>query len=185
MHLRVLERVADGMTELVENLLDVTRFERGIIPLHRRTIVLQDLLMDVVSVQYPEAERKGLNLHTDIIDDPIHVSVDPQRLSQVFTNLMTNAINYTSEGGTIIIKLDRSGDRAVFQISDTGIGIAPEMLEHVFDPFFRANEGSATGTGLGLTIAKEIVDLHSGDLRVDSEVGRGSTFTVKLGIVTE
>ena len=185
MHLRVLERVADGMTELVESLLDVSRFERGIIPLHRKTIMLQDLLMDVVSIQQPEAERKGLKLSIDIIDDPLRVSVDPQRLSQVFTNLITNAINYTPEGGDIVVSLAQEADHALFQIRDTGIGIAPEMIEHVFSPFFRANEGSATGTGLGLTIAKEIVDLHGGELNVSSEVGRGSTFTVKLGLVPE
>jgi PAS domain S-box-containing protein len=187
LHLDVMERVADSMTDLIENLLDISRFERGVIPLYPRTVLLQDLVGGVAGIQQPEAERKGVVLTCVMPDSPLQVSGDPQRLGQVITNLVTNAINYTPEGGTIRIELDRAEEegrpRAVIRVRDTGIGISPEALKHVFEPFFRASDVTASGTGLGLTIAREIVHMHRGDMEVESEVGRGSVFTVKLDLV--
>jgi signal transduction histidine kinase len=111
--------------------------------------------------------------------------VDPQRMIQVITNLVGNAINYTSEGGQITVELETEGRRAVLRVRDTGIGIAPAMVEHIFEPFFRAEERAAIGTGLGLTITREIVLLHGGEIDVESEVGQGSTFTVKIDLLAE
>ncbi|NLX09904.1 MAG: GAF domain-containing protein [Chloroflexi bacterium] len=186
LHLDVLRRVTATMTELVENLLDVSRFERGVISLYRQPLELQTLLTEVVSIQQPEAERKQIALVTDLPDEPIRASVDFQRLSQVFTNLITNAINYTPEGGRITVELDQEigpdRTRAIIRIRDTGPGISPDQLAHVFEPFFRANDGTISGAGLGLTIAREIVHLHDGELRVESELGRGSTFAVLLDL---
>ena len=104
----------------------------------------------------------------------------------MITNLVTNAINYTPENGQITVELDQTeegGARcAVIRVRDTGIGIASELIRHVFEPFFRANEGTASGTGLGLTIAREIAHLHNGEITVESELGRGSVFTVTLDL---
>jgi signal transduction histidine kinase len=116
---------------------------------------------------------------------PLLAYVDPQRMAQVITNLVGNAINYTSEGGQIAVELETEGRRAVLRVRDTGIGIAPEMVEHIFEPFFRAEERVAIGTGLGLTIAREIVLLHGGEIDVESEVGQGSTFIVKIDLLAE
>ncbi len=106
---------------------------------------------------------------------------------QVILNLTVNAINYTPSGGCVTIQLltERDGycSYGVVRVCDTGIGIAPEHLQRVFEPFFRANEGASRGTGLGLSIAKEIVDLHGGLLTVESEPGKGSTFSVRLPLV--
>ena len=188
-HLQILERVANNMSDLVENLLDVSRFERGVIVLHPRAIVLQTLVDDVVSVQQAEADRKGIELSTNLDPASLHVKVDPQLMMQVITNLISNAINYTPSGGQVVVDLlpdsDPDQPRAVIRVRDSGIGISAEMMAQVFEPFFRANEEVSTGTGLGLTIAREIVRLHDGDIRIESEIGAGSTFTVTLDLVEE
>jgi two-component system phosphate regulon sensor histidine kinase PhoR len=189
LHLRILNQVANNMAELVENLLDVSRFERGIIPLHRRETTLQTLIENVVNIQQPEAERKTITLNATLPAEPIRAYVDPQRIAQVVTNLVSNAINYTPEGGRITVELEPdadSPDRAVqMRVRDSGIGISQEMIAQVFDPFFRASEETAKGTGLGLTIAREIVSLHGGEIRVESELGKGSTFIVKLDLMAD
>ncbi len=185
-HLQILDRVANNMSDLVENLLDVSRFERGVIELRPRAIVLQDLVDDVVSVQKAEADRKGIELSARLDPTPLRVSVDPQRMMQVITNLINNAINYTPAGGEVVVELlpdpDPDRQRAVMHVRDSGIGISAEMMAQVFEPFFRANEEVSTGTGLGLTIAREIVRMHDGDIHVESAVGVGSTFTVTLDL---
>jgi len=181
-HLAILERVTNNMTELIENLLDVSRFERGIIPLRRQRVVLQDLIRDVVSIQQAEAEHKDVALVAHLPAAPLAASIDPQRIAQVITNLIVNAINYTPPDGQVTIDMARDGDRAVIRVRDTGIGIEADTLEHVFEPFFRANQVAAGGTGLGLTIAREIVTLHGGEIAATSEAGQGSTFTVKLDL---
>ncbi len=184
-HLQILERVTNNMSELVENLLDVSRFERGVIALHPRVIVLQTLVDDVVSIQKAEAERKGITLSAHLNPAPLYVSVDPQRMMQVITNLVNNAINYTPSGRQVVVDLaaDPEGRHAVMRVRDSGIGISADMVGQVFEPFFRANEEVSTGTGLGLTIAREIVRLHAGQIDIESEVGVGSTFTVTLDLV--
>ncbi len=182
-YIEILNQVSDSMAELVENLLDVSRFERGKIPLHRRETDLQELVNRVVRVQQAEAERKGITLIARLIPTPLLAYVDPQRMAQVITNLVGNAINYTPEDGQITVELETEGKQAVLRIRDTGIGIAPEMVDHIFEPFFRADEKAAIGTGLGLTIAREIIYLHGGEISVQSEVGQGSTFTVRLDLL--
>jgi PAS domain S-box-containing protein len=184
-HMQILDQVAETMAELVENLLDVSRFERGVIALNPKETVLQGLVEQVVRVQQAEAERKHLAFEAHWPPDPLRALVDPQRLTQVITNLVTNAINYTPEGGQIIISLEAEGGQAVLRVRDTGIGIAPQMLTQVFEPFVRANEKVRGGTGLGLTIARDIVTLHGGTISVESEPGKGSTFTVRLNLLSE
>lgn len=195
-HLRVMEDVTDRMKRLVEDLLDMTRFERGGINISRRITRLQDLLYDSVMVQQPEAERKGLMLRHEITAVPIHLDVDPERLVQVITNLLTNAINYTPAGGTITVRAiaqpmspggagsRRSPAMALVQVEDDGVGIAPEHLANIFQPFYRVMT-QVRGTGLGLSIAREIIELHDGQLGVESEVGRGSRFTIALPIAAQ
>ena len=175
------------MAELVENLLDVSRFERGVIPLHRRDTVLQDMIQQVVTIQRAEAERKQITLEARLHPAKLWAYVDPQRMTQVITNLVSNAINYTPEGGQITVELEPEpdGSQAILRIRDTGIGIAEDMLPHVFEPFFRAEEKVAGGTGLGLTIAREIVQLHGGQISVESQRGIGSVFIVHIDLMPE
>ena len=134
----------------------------------------------------PLALEKEIRLECDAYHTPLWAEADGSRLKQALTNLVMNAINYTSQGGCITVRLypqpsaELTSKHALISVRDTGVGIPPEMLSRVFDPFVRVNEGSSRGTGLGLTISKEVVDLHGGELKVESEVGVGSVFTMKL-----
>jgi PAS domain S-box-containing protein len=178
-HLRVLEDVTDRMQRLVEDLLDISRFERGIIHLKQRMLALQDIVDKSVSIQEPEAERNGLRLTAAMHRDPLYVYVDPERIIQVITNLLTNAINYTPPGGRITVHVSAASEDevsyALVEVIDTGIGISKEHLPHIFQAFYRVIS-QVEGTGLGLNISKEIVELHGGKIGVESEVERGSRF---------
>jgi PAS domain S-box-containing protein len=185
-HQVVLERVCAQMTGLVEDLLDISRFERGILPIDLRQVAVQDIISDVIVIQQPEAQRKHITLTAELPNQPLYINADPARLTQVVVNLTINAINYTPENGIVQIGLstdesDSTGFIAI-RVCDSGVGIAPEHLEKIFEPFFRATEGSARGTGLGLSIARSIVELHSGSLTVESQPEQGSIFTVRLPI---
>jgi PAS domain S-box-containing protein len=185
-HQVVLERVCTQMTGLVEDLLDISRFERGILPIDLRRIVVQDMISEVVVIQQPEAQRKHVKLTAELPEQPLYIEADPARLTQVVVNLTINAINYTHENGMVHIDLVtedvENTEFIAIRVCDSGVGIAPEHLEKIFEPFFRATEGSARGTGLGLSIARSIVELHSGSLTVESKLDQGSVFTVRLPI---
>ncbi|MEP7293791.1 MAG: ATP-binding protein, partial [Chloroflexota bacterium] len=136
-HMQVLEYVTDRMKRLVEDLLDISRFERGVINLNYKIVVLQDSIRQLVSIQLPEAERKLLSLTCDLPDAPVRVNADSERLAQVITNLLSNAINYTPSGGRIVVRLKQVGDQALVEVEDTGIGISEDHLPHIFQPFYR------------------------------------------------
>lgn len=185
-HLRVLEYVMRRMEALVDDLLDLSRFERGTIQLEREDIVLQDLIEHVVLVQRPHAEAKNIQLSAQLPASPLISRADANRLVQVLTNLLTNAINYTREQGKIEVSLaseiEHGRPYAVIRVSDTGAGIPPDQLNQIFEPFFRATHAGSKGTGLGLTISKEIIEQHGGTITVDSHFGEGSTFTIRLAL---
>ncbi len=188
-HMRVLETVTDRMKRLVEDLLDISRFERGIIKLEFKDVILQDLLRNVVQIQQPEAERKQLALAMKFEEAPIHVHADPERLAQVITNLIINAINYTPDGnGQIEVRLskvcDVTGNLALVEVEDCGVGIAEEHLPHIFQPFYRV-VSQVEGAGLGLSITREIVELHGGEIEVTSRLGVGSTFRFWLPLLDQ
>jgi two-component system sensor histidine kinase VicK len=127
------------------------------------------------------ADQKSIRLIRQLPDTPIHASVDPERFRQVIDNLVINAINYTPDGGQVDVCLcmDDHG-AATIRVQDTGIGIPQEALPRLFEPFYRVTESKVKGTGLGLTISKEIVEMHGGKITVESKVGVGSRFTVTL-----
>lgn len=182
-HLRVIEEVSGKMQRLVDDLLAISRFQRGVIQLDLIPLTLQTLIEDITSLQQPEAERKGQTLTYICPPTPIIVQADPERLNQVVTNLVTNAINYTPQGGTIEVRTE-TGERdgvthGLIVVADSGIGIAPEHVSYIFQPFYRV-ASSVPGTGLGLSIASQIVELHGGALEVESEIGKGSQFRVWL-----
>ena len=182
-HLNILDMVTERMRQLVEDLLDISRLEHGLIPLRRDTLALQDVIDEVVRVQSAEATQKGLELQVAQPLQPIYVLADRHRLIQVVTNLLTNALNYTPAGGLVRLKLEQTEESAVIQIEDSGIGIAPENLPYIFQPFFRV-VSEVTGTGLGLSIAKEIIEMHGGSISVRSQLEHGSTFQITLPLLT-
>lgn len=178
-HVQILEEVTERMRHLVENLLDISRLEHGLIPLKRQEISLQDVVRAVVTHQQPEAERKGLRLFCEVPDAPVYVWADRERMIQVVTNLVTNGINYTPPSGQVSVRLRSTPGHAQIDVEDTGIGIGADNLPHIFQPFFRV-VSDVEGSGLGLSIAREIVTLHGGSLNAQSALKRGSLFTVTL-----
>ena len=173
------------MRRLVEDLLDLTRMERGITRLQRRVVDVVGLAGHIYRLELPEADRKGLRFTSSLPDEPIYADVDPERSTQVITNLITNALNYTPTGGTIqlIVRVPANGGGVLVQVMDSGVGIAPENLPYIFQPFYRV-ASAVEGAGLGLSIAREIVELHGGEIQVQSQAGVGSTFTVRLPVVS-
>lgn len=185
-HLRVLEHVTDRMKWLVDDLLNYSRLERGAVRLDFQPVLLQEMLTDIVAVQLPEAERKEQQLTCEVPETPVYVRADPQRLAQVITNLVSNAINYTPAHGMIIVRLvsivQRAGEYARVEVEDNGIGIAPEHLTQIFEPFYRV-VSQVEGTGLGLSIARSIIEAHGGVITVTSVLGVGSTFRFRLPMI--
>ncbi len=184
-HLQILEQVTDHIKDLTEHLLDLSRLERGMLRLHREMFELDQFVAKVVEVQMPEAEKHNLHLAFQLPSHPLMVHADQGRINQVVTNLITNAINHTPAGGNIRVTLERGYDDqrswAVLQVCDTGVGIKPEHLPHIFQPFYQANQDTSNiGMGLGLSISKEIVELHGGSISVDSIEGKGTCFSVRL-----
>jgi PAS domain S-box-containing protein len=187
-HVQVLENVSTRMRNLVEDLLEYSRFERGVIPLKPRVLDLCLIVTDVIQIQEEEAAKKQVRIAHPAHPESVRVMADPERITQVFTNLITNAINYTPESGLVEvdIKIEKKAEFknpvVAVSVRDTGIGIAPELLPHIFEPFYRGSEHTK-GTGLGLSITREIVRMHGGSISVESIQGAGSTFTVRLTLV--
>jgi two-component system, OmpR family, phosphate regulon sensor histidine kinase PhoR len=129
------------------------------------------------------AAEKGLDLSLSLPAEQLVVEVDAERIAQVVTNLVANAVKFTEPGGEVGVDLRREGDRAVLAVADTGIGIPAEDSDRLFQRFFRARnatDAAIPGTGLGLAICKGIVDAHGGEIAVESETGRGTTLRVSL-----
>lgn len=184
-HLRLLEESIARLGRLAEHLLDLSRYENGVMPLRLTEVLLQDLVQGVVDLQQVEAQQKGITLRTDFPAAPIVLLMDESRILQVVVNLIVNALKYTETGGDVFVELftceGQYAEEAVLSVQDTGPGIAPEHLPHIFEPFYRVTK-DGRGTGLGLSIAHEIVKQHHGFMTVESTFGQGSRFMVHLPI---
>ncbi|HYT88851.1 MAG TPA: heavy metal sensor histidine kinase [Gemmataceae bacterium] len=170
------------LTRLTEQLLTLSREDAGIGRPGPAPVDLAALLHGVTETMRPVAEAKGVRLQVDIAG-PLWVQGDGIRLPQVFFNLLDNALKYTLEGGSVQVRGEARGAAVVATVRDTGEGIAPEHLPHVFDRFYRVDKARSReqgGTGLGLSIAKSIVAAHGGQIELDSARGRGTTCTVTL-----
>lgn len=173
------------MTELVESLLTLARADEGRAPLAVEEADLRDILGDVVETAGMLGEGVGITVTSRMPDHPVRLAVDRQRIRELLLNLITNAIKYTPQGGAIDLSLAEQEDAVSLTVRDTGIGIAPGDLPHVFERFWRADParsrtGERPGTGLGLAITKWIAEAHGGSITVKSRPGRGTTFTVRL-----
>jgi PAS domain S-box-containing protein len=184
-HLQLLRDTSNRMERLVTDLLNQNRFERGVIEIHPAPVELQPLLGKIQELLAPEAELKQITLQTDLPPEPLVVMGDADRLHQVVTNLAVNAIAYSPERSTVTLHLCHADDgQALIQVEDTGTGIAPEHLPHLFEPFYRIRK-IGQGMGLGLSITREIVELHGGTISADSEIGRGTCFNVRLPVAPQ
>ena len=171
------------MTEMVDDLLTLARADEGRAPLALEETDLRELVADVSETAGMLGEDGKLTVTTQIPDEPVRLPVDRHRIRELLLNLVTNAIKYTPPGGTVGLTLGAGADHATLVVSDSGIGIAPGDLPHIFDRFWRADParsrtGDRPGMGLGLAITKWIAEAHGGSITVQSRPGRGSVFTV-------
>ncbi|MEO7093186.1 MAG: response regulator [Polyangiales bacterium] len=179
--LAMVERAAKRMSKLIEELLDVARIEAGGLLLQLDATRASLLLDEALSMVEPIAASVGIAVELAIVEDfPVHCAA--ARVVQVLVNLASNAINVSGRGTVVKLAAERRGDRACFAVIDEGPGIAPENLTRVFEHGWRSNGGRRQGAGLGLTIAKGIVEAHAGTLTVESTVGVGTTFRVEIPV---
>jgi PAS domain S-box-containing protein len=176
----VIRRSAEQMARLIQDLVEVISLESGPLPLERSPLDVAGVLDGVTSTFLPIAERKRVHLVAEAASGLPPVLADRGRLLQVFSNLVGNAVRFTPEGSVVALKAEREGPQVRFSVADTGPGIAPEHLPHLFDRFWQAKRGAGKGLGLGLAIAKGIVEAHGGRIWVESRVGAGSTFLFTL-----
>ena len=179
----------ESLIRLVDDLLDVTRVTQGKIELRKEMADLNAIVLRALESSRHFIEEGGHRLEVDLTPEPLSVEADPLRLVQILTNLLNNAAKYTPSGGRIEISLRRvqdRPDRAAIRVSDSGIGIGPEVLTRMFDLFEQGESGTTRsgGLGIGLTLARRLAELHGGTLEASSEgVGRGSSFTVELPLL--
>jgi signal transduction histidine kinase len=184
----MLHKIKDNgerLLELVNNLLDMSRLEEGKIRITPRVMDVATIVDRAVAVIEPMAENKHISITTDVPDALPDIYGDPRRVDQILVNLLSNAVKYTPDTGSVAVAARRDGltDMVRISVTDTGIGIPADQLSHVFDRFVRAERDGVmdtVGTGLGLSIAKGLVEAHSGEIRVESEEGHGSTFAFTL-----
>ena len=184
----VMSRQLGQLTHMVDDLLDVSRVSRGLIELRREPLLLAEVLDVAVEAVRPALESRRHRLQKRGMDAPLYVNGDRVRLTQVFANLLQNAVKYTDPGGTVSLMVTPDGARVSVVVRDTGVGIPPEMLPRVFELFTQvpvALDRSQGGLGIGLTLVKTLVELHGGHVSAHSVgLGQGSTFTVSLPLVT-
>jgi PAS domain S-box-containing protein len=172
-----------GLLDLIKDLLDLSKIEAGKMVQYMEPLSLQEVIQRVVDMMRAEAEGKKIDLQFSGPNQISLINADRNSMDGIFTNLISNAIKYTPEGGKVWVTLSEEGGFVKATVSDTGIGIKKEDLSRIFDKFYRVKTTETRqiiGTGLGLSIVQSIVDAHLGSISVDSEVGKGTTFTVLL-----
>ena len=183
---RLLSRAKErtkGLLTLIKDLLDLSKIEAGKMVQYKEPLSLQEVIQRVVDLMRAEAEAKKIDLQFSAPSETPLISADRNSMEGIFTNLISNAIKYTPEGGKVWVTLNEEGGFVKAAVSDTGIGIKKEDLLRIFDKFYRVKTMETrqiVGTGLGLSIVKSIVDAHLGSISVESEEGGGTTFTVLL-----
>ena len=169
---------------LIDEVLSLVGLESGRLEVDARRVAIEEVLEQVRAVAEPLAVEKGLAFEAVVEDAPTHVVTDRGKLRQILLNLVGNAVKFTPEG-RVVLSVGREGDRIVWRVSDTGIGIPDDQRESLFEPFWQADASTTRasgGTGLGLAISRRMARLLSGDVTVESEPGRGSVFTLRLPV---
>ncbi len=179
----VIDRNARRLNRIIDDILFVARVDAGRLSLERSWVDVAEVAAASVEAALPRARQGGVTVELTAPDDLEPVWADQTRLTQMFDNLISNAVKFTPPGGTIGVTLSGAEDMVSAQIADTGIGIPPGEVDRLFERFFRASTvGAVDGTGLGLSIVKSIVEVHDGTIAVTSAEGVGTTFTVELPV---
>jgi NtrC-family two-component system sensor histidine kinase KinB len=177
--LQTCRQDCERLDKLMQDLLDLSKIEAGESQPQLAPIRVRDLIKALAEELRPQVETKGLTLRVDLPINDQQILLDRTQIERVITNLVINAIRHTKQG-EIRISAERRGDLTAISVADTGSGIPPEYLPHIFDKFVQVPDAPTGGAGLGLTISKSIVEAHGGQIGVQSEVGHGTTFTFVL-----
>lgn len=177
---RAITQSSRRLADLITNILKLNRLEnQQIYPAAKRYDLGEQLAECLLSFE-STWEQKGIEIETDI-EEEVSIQSDPELLTLVWNNLFSNALKFTEPGGTVSVSLKTGGGFASVRVADTGCGISPETGKHIFEKFYQGDTSHATqGNGLGLALVKRVVDIVGGDISVESDVGKGSTFTVKI-----
>ena len=175
-------RAVDRLTDLINDVLDISRIESGRMVIEKSQILFEALVQSVIHENQPAADQKEITVQTTGVKESYPVQVDGGKMERVVGELVSNAIKYTPEGGSVEVGLRREENQVVLSVRDSGIGMTSDECKKIFERFYRtrASQDMAKGSGLGLSIAKELIEMHGGTLAVESEVGKGTTFTMTL-----
>ena len=186
--LKIVRNETSRLTKLITDVLSTSRLEQAMTNIEMQVVDVNPIVRDVVEANRLKAESKEIALSLSETNATPKLFAEPDQLKQVFTNLIANAVNYTPKGSIHVSTKVNDQNEFVFQIKDTGMGIASKDIEHLFERFYRgqqASRSSIPGTGLGLAITKEIVEAHQGAIQVESELNVGTTFTITFPIHNE
>lgn len=178
--LEIIENEADHISNLLDDMMDLSKIEEGKIDLNKEDVNLNILAEEMIRRTQMRASEKGLTLHLDIPDSIIYLYCDKNRMEQILTNLIENAVRYTEEG-SISLGVKELANEIQITVKDTGIGIKKEDIPYLFERFYRADKSRSRahgGTGLGLSIVKNLIELHEGSIDVESELNVGTTITL-------
>jgi signal transduction histidine kinase len=181
----IVRRAADRMNRMIQDLLDVKRMESGHLTIDAKPESADVLVNDTIEMLRPLASGGSIVMEANVADNLPSVLADSARIQQVLSNLVGNAVKFTPRQGRIMVAADRLENEVRFAVIDTGPGIPPEQVPHIFGRFWQARSSDHRGIGLGLAIAKGIVEAHRGRIWVESQVGLGSTFYFTLPTTAE
>lgn len=185
--LQVMLSQTERLSRLIEQLLELSRLESGELPLQREDLPLAPLVMQVLSEIDVARSDSGVVVESELPEDLPAVDADRERVHQVLFNLLDNAVRFTPSGGAVTVSAQRQNGSVEVQVADTGVGIPPEHLPRLFERFYRADPARSRedgGTGIGLAIARSVVEAHGGHIRAESELGKGSIFTFDLPVAS-
>jgi signal transduction histidine kinase len=176
-----IDDCANHLMSLINDILDYAKAEAGMIKLVPEMVALPELIDQCITIVEPKAGEKDVAVTAQVEPNVGEVVADPLRLKQILLNLLTNAVKFNEQGGFVKMHVRGERDDVVISVRDTGRGIEPKQVENLFDPYYQAAYGDqGIGTGLGLSITKQLVELHGGSISVESVVGSGSVFNVRL-----
>jgi len=181
--LEVIDQEAQHLADLITDLLNVARLESGGFEPHMLDVSLRDVAEETLARFQVQAQQRGIQLVLDVPSDLPHVLADPEMMGILFKNLVSNSIKFSPQGGEVKVSLRADEECHTLEVTDQGIGIAPEDLPRMFQKFYRPQrtiEGGFEGTGLGLTLVKEVVEAHGGTIEIQSELAKGTRFTIAL-----